>query len=128
MPEPMLGRVSEGAQEALLTISISGPSRERVELEAVVDTGFTGALCLGAEEIEALSLPLVGRGAAILADGKAVETRYHQGRVLWHGRERSVRVLSTEGGPLVGMALLRGSRLTIDVIPGGAGTVEEHSN
>jgi predicted aspartyl protease len=58
---------------------------------------------------------------AVLADGSAVETRVHRARVVWHGRERRVRVLATEGGPLVGMGLLRSSRLAMDVVPGGDG-------
>lgn len=115
----MRGRVGEGAREVLLTVTVSGPAGEHTELEAVVDTGFTGALCLGAEQIKEMGLPVVGRGAAILADGRAVETRYHRGRVLWHGREREVQVLSAEGGPLVGMTLLRGGLLTIEVVPSG---------
>lgn len=115
----MRGRMGDGAHEALLTVTVSGPSGDRTELEAVVDTGFTGALCLGAEQIKDLGLPVVGRGAAVLADGRAVETRYHRGWVLWHGQERGVQVLSAEGGPLVGIALLRGGRLTIEVVPGG---------
>ncbi len=121
----MRGRVGEGAHEALLAVSVSGPTGERTEVQAVVDTGFTGALCLGAEDIEALGLPFVGRGAAVLADGRAVETRYHRGRVLWHGRERGVQVLAAEGGPLVGMALLRGSRLAVEVAHAGEVVVEE---
>lgn len=123
----MRGRVGGGAHEALLTVGVLGSSGGRAELEAVVDTGFTGSLCLGAEEIEALGWPFVGRGAAILADGTVVETRYHRGRVLWHGRERGVQVLSAGGGPLVGMALLRGSRLTVEVEPGGEVVVEERA-
>lgn len=66
----------------------------------------------------------MGVGAAVLADGRAVETRYHRGRVLWHGRERGVQVLSAEGGALVGMSLLRGSRLIVDCAPGGTVRVE----
>lgn len=127
MPEPMRGRVGEGAREALLTLSVSGPSGKRAELEAVVDTGFTGALCLPPETISDLRLPFVGRGAAVLADGRAVETRYYRGQVLWHGHERAVQVLSAEGGPLVGMTLLRGSRLSIDVVPGGVVEVGERA-
>lgn len=120
----MEGRVGDGAREAFLSVTLSGPSGKRTELEALVDTGFTGALCLGAEQIRELDLPLVGRGAAVLADGRAVETRYHRGRVLWHGQEeRTVQVLSAEGGPLVGMSLLRGSLLTIEVVPGGGVSV-----
>ena len=124
---PMRGRVGEGAREALLALRVSGPSGKRAELEAVVDTGFTGALCLPPETISALELSFLGRGAAVLADGRAVETRYHRGRVLWHGYERGVQVLSADGGPLVGMALLRGSRLAIDVVPDGVVLVEERA-
>ena len=102
-----------------MSVTLSGPSGKRTELEAVVDTGFTGALCLGAEQIQELDLPLVGRGAAVLADGRVVGTRYHRGQVLWHGRERTVQVLSAEGGLLVDMSLLRGSLLTIEVAPDG---------
>jgi clan AA aspartic protease len=111
----------------MLTVGVFGPYGERAEIEELVDTGFTGSLCLGAEEVEALGLPFVGRGAAILADGRAVETRYHRGKILWHGRERGVQILSSEGGPLVGMALLRGSILTVEVEPGGEVIVEERA-
>lgn len=123
----MRGHVGDGAHEALLTVSVLGPTGERAELEAVVDTGFTGALCLGAETVEALGLPFVGRGAAVLADGRAVEIHYHRGRVLWHGRERGVQVLRAEGGPLVGMSLLRGSTLTMEIDPGGQVAVKKRT-
>lgn len=75
---------------------------------------------LAPDLIGALSLPFVGRSVVVLANGRAVETRVHRARVVWHGRERAAQVLATEGGPLVGMALLRGSRLTIDAAPGGS--------
>lgn len=58
----MRGRVGEGAHEALLTLTVASldPSGSQTELEAVVGTGFTGALCLGTEQIESLGLPLLG--------------------------------------------------------------------
>ncbi len=123
----MRGRVGEGAREAFLTVRILAPSGKQAEIEAVVDTGFTGSLCLGAEVMSALGLPFIGKGAAVLADGRAVETRYHRGRILWHGRERGVQVLSAEGGSLVGMTLLRGGILTVEVEPGGEVMVEERT-
>lgn len=119
----MHGRV--GAREAVLPLQVVGGSGARTEVEATVDTGFTGVLCLPPDLVRSLSLPLVGRGVAVLADGRAVETRVHRARVIWHGRERGARVLATEGGPLVGMSLLRGSRLTVDVVPGGEVMIEE---
>jgi hypothetical protein len=63
----------------------------------------------------------------VLADGRAVETRHHRGRVLWHGRERGMQGLATEGSPLVGMTLLRRSPLTVQVAPEGEALVEELS-
>jgi predicted aspartyl protease len=64
----MRGRVGMG-REVLLTISVSGPSGERTEREAVVDTGFTGALCLGAEEIETLGCASWAGGTQCLRTG-----------------------------------------------------------
>src|SRR5262249_60579706 len=34
----------------------------------------------------------------------------------WHGRERDVIVLEADGDPLIGMSLLYGSRVTLDVV------------
>ena len=93
--------------------------------QATVDTGFTGSLCLPPDVVRYLSVPFIGRGVAVLADGSTVETSYHRARVLWYGHERAVQVLVTGGGPLVGMTLLRGSVLTVEVSPGGEVTVEE---
>ena len=120
------GRVDAGAREAVLPLRVLGGTSNRVEeVYAIVDTGFTGALCLPPDLVGSLSLPLVGRGVAVLADGRAVETRVHRARVVWRSRERVARVLATEGGPLAGMAILRGGRLTVDAAPGDAVRIEE---
>ena len=45
--------------------------------------------------------------------------------VLWQGEERIVQVLSTDDGKaLVGMSLLYGNRLTLEVVPDGKVTIE----
>ena len=49
----------------------------------------------------------------------------YMARVVWHGRERDVLVSEVEGEPLVGISLLYGSRLTVDVIEGGSAAIEE---
>ncbi len=121
----MRGYVDGNVREAFLTLTVVGRLGTRVQIEATVDTGFTGSLGLSREMVERLSLPLVGRGIAVLADGRSVETSYHRGRIVWHGRERGVQVLVTEGGPLVGMSLLQGSTLTLVASPGGSVIVEE---
>ncbi len=121
----MRGRVGEDAREAFLKIPIFDGSGNRIVVEFTVDTGFTGALSLPPRFVESLGLPFVGRGIAVLADGSAVEARRHRARIEWHNRIREVRALANEGGPLVGMSLLRGSKLTMDVSPGGEVEVEE---
>jgi len=121
----MRGRVDGDGREAILPLTVIGRSGVRAEVEATVDTGFTGSLSLPLDIVRSLSAPFVGRGVAVLADGGTVEISYHRVRVLWHGCEIAVQVLVTEGGPLVGMTLLRGSVLTVAVSPGGEVTVEE---
>jgi clan AA aspartic protease len=121
----MRGRVADDGREAILPLTVVGRSGVRAEVEATVDTGFTGSLCLPLDIVRSLSAPFVGRGVAVLANGSTVETSYHRVRVLWHGRERAVQALVTKGGPLVGMTLLRGSVITIAVSPGAEVVIEE---
>ncbi len=126
----MFGAVSPDGREPVLPLTLlplGASVQEGIEIEAVVDTGFDGELMLPRGMIRRLSYPYEGFTRGTLADGSAVRFDYHEGRVLWHGEERAVVVLAAgeAGDPLVGMALLRGSRLTIDAVPGGAVRVEE---
>ena len=47
------------------------------------------------------------------------------GQVQWHEDRKEVQVLQAEGIPLIGMSLLEGSRLTVDVEVGGQVFIEE---
>jgi clan AA aspartic protease len=109
----------------VLNSSVSEPlGRRSVEVEAVVDTGFTGHLTLPSEVV--LSLDLLERGfvEVELADGGYTGLDVHEARVLWGDQQLPIPVYETEGEPLVGMSLLRGSRLTIDVVPDGVVVIE----
>ena len=124
----MLGAVSANGGEPRLPIAVLGVAEGSpggIEIEAVVDTGFDGELQLPPELVGRLGHPYEGRTRGVLADGSEDWFRYHTGRVVWHGVEREVVVISSEGDPLVGMALLGGSRLTVDALPNGAVRVEE---
>ncbi len=125
----MLGAVSADGREPVLPLTLlplGASVQEGIEIEAVVDTGFDGELTLPLGLIQRLGYPYAGFTRGTLADGSAVRFDYHEGRVLWHGgEERAVVVLAADGDPLVGMALLRGSRLTIDAVPGGLVRIEE---
>lgn len=121
----MRGSVDAGALEASLLLQIRGRAGTHLEVRVTLDTGFTGGLCLPPDLVKRLSLRLVGRGVAVLADGSAVETSVYRAAVIWHGRDRTTRALATEGGALVGMSLLRSSEVKIEVAPGGEVIVEQ---
>ena len=110
-------------QEAIIELEVVGlnqPSR----IEAVIDTGFTGYLTLPSRLIARLKLQRAGEQITILGDENRVVLKRYVAKVLWHGAERNVYVLQAEGGPLIGMSLLYGSRLILDVITDGNVTID----
>jgi clan AA aspartic protease len=121
----MRGRVVSSAREAIVPLTLLGSGGARVEVEAVIDTGFTGHLTLPAGVVRSLALPERGFVEVELADGSTSALRVYDARLLWSDRERPVPAYEAEGGPLVGMSLLRGSRLTVDVQPGGQVVIED---
>lgn len=106
---------------------LSSSGSETLQVEMLVDTGFTGHLTLSPASVDALSLRILGSVESVLADGSIVLEDFCTARVLWHGGERPVRVLVAEATPLLGMALLRGSDLRVRVEGGGEVLVEELS-
>ncbi len=119
----ILGRVTAG-REAILPVRIRGLAGKEIEVEAGIDTGYNGFLTLPKQSIEDLALPFGGTAQASLGDGSDVRMEIYVATVLWDGRERPALVLEAEGGALVGMSMLDGCRLTIDVEAGGAIIVE----
>jgi clan AA aspartic protease len=125
----MLGHVSADGREPVLPLTLlgfasAGFAPRRITAEAVVDTGFDGELTLPPGLIRDLSYPYAGFTRATLADGSTVRFDYHEGRVLWHSRERDILVLAADGAPLVGMALLHGSEVRLRVVDGGSVVIE----
>ena len=109
-------------REAVVELEVFGLTR-REKIAVVVDTGFTGHLLLPIDFINSLGLRRAGHRYGILGDGNIVAFQLHRAKVLWHGEEREVPVLGARSGSLVGMSLLRGSRLTLDVVPDGDVTI-----
>lgn len=94
-----------------------------LRVEAVVDTGFTGALTLPASLITALSLSPVSSTRVMLADGSLVPANVYVGDVLWNGAPRRVRIHQAEGDILAGMSLMQGCLLTMEIVDGGRVTI-----
>lgn len=104
---------------------ILNPDNRQVAIETVLDTGFNGYLTLPKEIITKLNLPLVGNRRAMLGDGQVVVLDVYMGAVLWHDHEQEVMVLQANGGPLIGMSLLYGSRVTLNIQEEGVVTIQD---
>lgn len=110
-------------QEAVIELKVEGLNSS-AKIEAVIDTGFTGYLTLPSAFINRLNLQQAGEQRAILGDENRVVLKRYVAKVSWHGAERDVFVLQAEGGPLIGMSLLYGSRLILDVVTDGNVTID----
>jgi len=118
------GRVSTGG-EAVIGLTVRGPEGNSQEIVAMVDTGFNGWLTLSSDLVGILRLPFRGSGRATLADGSETVFDTYEGTVIWDGQPRPVSVHLSDSDPLVGMGLLYGCELTIEVVEGGGVTIKE---
>ncbi len=117
------GIVTAGA-EAVVPITVVDAAGRGHSVRAAVDTGFTGYLTLPLDLIGALDLPWLGREQGILGDGSVGLFDLFTALVVWDGRERLVAVAAAETEPLIGMELLYGYELRVQVIAGGEVQIE----
>jgi clan AA aspartic protease len=94
------------------------------EIEAVVDTGYTGWLTLPPTVIRSLNMRWRSFGRGILADGSVSFFDVYQARVVWDGRVRSVFADEFDASPLVGMSLLQNFELKMQVRARGTVTIK----
>jgi clan AA aspartic protease len=111
-------------REAVIELEIIGSYRRKENIEAVIDTGFNGYLTLPNDLINRLKLRLAGNRRATLGDGYVVVLDVYFAKLSWQGQEREILALQADGNPLVGMSLLYGSRVMLDVIDNGEVTIE----
>ena len=114
--------------QALITIDILGSEGRSESVEAAIDTGFSGHLTLPADIINRLGLQPLGLRHFELATGERVGFRICVGSATWHGRPHEVSILESECDPLLGMALIWGSRITLDATVGGTVTIKEFAS
>lgn len=102
-------------RQPLIRLIVRGVGGRRQEIEAVVDSGYTGWITLPSTTIAALDLRWQTFGRGVLADGSVSVFDVYQARVEWDGRLRRVFVDEFNASPLVGMALLRGYEYRMQV-------------
>jgi predicted aspartyl protease len=79
------------------------------------------------EIIADLQLDWIGSEEGMLGDGSLARFDVYAGIILWNGEPRRVEVNASKADALVGMELLRGSRLEIEVVDGGVVSIREMS-
>lgn len=119
------GRISEDGEAIIVPVAITDSDGRLWPLETVLDTGFVGDLSLPSTAIRRLGLVRAGSLNFILANGEPVRLRTYHTRALWHYRLLDIEVTETGDVPLIGVRMLRGSRVTMDMLPGGEVIIEE---
>lgn len=109
---------------AIVRLPIQGPGGGPQVMDASIDTAYNGFLALPARLIATLRLSYTGSKKSTLADGREVMVRHFRANVQWHGRPLEVDIAEVRGGALIGMSLLQGSRLTVDVVVNGRVSIE----
>jgi clan AA aspartic protease len=111
-------------REPLIRLTVRSWRGHRQEIEAVVDSGYTGWLTLPPEVITALNLRWRTLGRGVLADGSVSTFDVNHARVEWDGRVRPVFVDEFDATPLIGMAMLRGYEYKMQVRARGQVTIK----
>lgn len=115
----MIEGVVNAALEAVVTLPLQGPDGHVREVEAVIDTGYSGFLTLPPALTAELGLDFRGNGHAYLANDAEVEFDVYGVTVLWDSQLRDIEADATGSTPLVGMLLLEGHDLSVQVRDGG---------
>ena len=120
----MISGTVNARYEVEIKLPIQNSAGQEHEIEAVLDTGFTGSLTLPPSVIAILHLPWHSRSSAILANGNVEHCDIYSATIIWDGKPRSILVQAIDNIPLLGMALLMGYDVRIRVIVGGNVQIE----
>jgi clan AA aspartic protease len=112
------------SDEGRVRLTMRGFRGRKREIEAIIDTGYTEWLTLPPDMIAALGLRWQSLDRGTLADGSECLFDVYVAKVVWDGKERRVLVDEADTDPLVGMALLRGYGLRMQVCSRGKLTIK----
>ena len=110
--------------EAVVPLRIQGSDGRTLEINAVMDTGYHGFIALPPTMVAELALPFSHTTWMILADDTEASFAAHRVNVLWDGQSREVDAHIAGSTPLIGMLLLDGYSLRVDVKVGGRVVIE----
>ena len=114
----IIGQVNSD-YEPIIRVAIHDSNGKIYERDAVIDTGFDGWLSLPPDIINRLRLNWKRRGRALLSDGSESIFDIYEATVLWDEQLLTIPIDEADSDPLVGMSLMEGYELNIEVINGG---------
>lgn len=100
-------------------LRVFGKDGREAVVEAVIDTGYTGALTLPTSIVSQLQLTWERRNKAFLADGTPLNTDEFEAYISWDGEKRKISIDQFDSVPLFGMSLLYNHELKVHVYPAG---------
>lgn len=109
----MIQGVVNARYEAVVRLRVRGPGGIKLDVDAIVDSGFTSSLTLPMTAVTALSLARQSGGTALLADGSVRQFDIFAAEVMWDESWRSVLVSAVGNESLMGMRLMAGHKLLI---------------
>ncbi len=93
-----------------LTFSINS-----IEVEAIIDTGFSGTAMIPRTLVEKLKLPGVAFTEYIAADGEIAYSEVFEAEVGWLGQKQRLAIITSDSDlALVGMELLAIARTILE--------------
>jgi len=105
--------------EPIIPLSVCGFDGKVYTQDAIVDTGFNGWLSLPPDLITQLNLRWKRRGRAILGDGSECIFDVYEAVLVWDRNLLTIPVDEADSEPLVGMSLMEGYQLIVQVFEGG---------
>lgn len=115
----MITGVVNAEFEPIIPLSIRRFDGKIFTQDAIVDTGFNGWLSLPPDLIAELNLRWKRRGRAILGDGSECVFNVYEAVVIWDGNLLTIPVDEADSEPLIGMSLMEGYQLKVQIFEGG---------
>jgi clan AA aspartic protease len=110
--------------QVVVPFSIRGPANYFHDMEAILDTGFSGSLTLPPLVIAALGLTWDSIRLGLLANGQLHPFDLYEATITWDGAPRTILVQAADGAPLIGLELLKGFDLRVRFNVAGSAEIE----
>ncbi len=124
----MQGQVNNKYQ-AVISLTMYTPNGSEITFaDVLIDTGSDAEVVASASAIQLLGLYYLEPTDLRQVDDEVVTVASFIGEVSWNGSRKEVKVICTGESLLIGMGLLRGHQMNMDIRPGGLVQIEQRNS